>query len=81
MPAEDESERLLRMIVDRRREIVDLIAHGAPSADNVAGGYRYMTGQVNALDDVEDMVRKVFSAWLPARVLVKDDPPKRTGDY
>lgn len=81
MPAEDEGERLIRMISERRRTIIDGIAHGAPSADNIATGYREMTGWVKALDDIEEMVRKVYSAWLPARVPVKDDPPKRSGEY
>ncbi len=79
MPGEDEVDRLLRMIAERRAELVEQIAQGGVSPENVQGGYREMTGRLLGLDAATELVREVFRGWLP------EPPPKPKptgiGDY
>lgn len=65
MIGEDEAERLLRQIAERRKELAEQIIQGGVSADNVKGGYREISGIILGLDAAADMVRDVFRGWLP----------------
>ena len=55
MAGEDEVDRLLRMIAERRTQLVEQIAQGGVSADNVQGGYRELSGKILGLDDANGL--------------------------
>ncbi len=81
MRGEDDVERLLRVIDERRQEIIDLIAHGGASADNVSAGYRDLTGQVKGLDLAEQVIREVMRPYLPEQIRVTTPAKPKSGDY
>lgn len=62
---EDEAAVLLRLIRERRTEQIDGLAQGNISSENVANGYRYVTGVIRGLDVAEELIRDVFRGWLP----------------
>lgn len=62
---EDEAALLLRRIRERRSEHVRGLASGQVSAENIANGYRHVTGMIRGLEEAEEMVRDVFRGWLP----------------
>lgn len=65
MPAEDEAEKLLRVLRKKRSEAVEQIASGTVSAENVQGGYREVTGRINGFDEAIEAVLDVFKGWFP----------------
>ena len=78
---EDDVERLLREIDDRRKALIEQIARGGVSVDNVAGGYRDLTGQVKGFDEAEALVREVMRPYLPEVLRPEVAPKPRGGDY
>lgn len=81
-PGEDETAHLLRLIRERRQEQLEGLAAGTISADNVANGYRYVTGVIAGLDRAEEIIRDVFRGWLPLqRPEHVHQAPKDRSDY
>ncbi len=71
---EDEVDRLMRMLAERRADLVSQITSGTASSENVSGGYREIAGHIMGLDQAADLVREVFRGWLPQA------PPKPAGE-
>ena len=80
MIGDDEVDRLLRLIAERRQELVEQLATGSVPSDNVSGGYRETSGRIIGLDTANDLVRDVFRGWLPEPP-PKPQPPRRIPDY
>lgn len=75
MPLEDEARTFLRELRQKKQEIINDISRGGYSADNVAGGYREMTGWVKAYDACETLLTEKFRASFPE--LWNDTPLNR----
>lgn len=81
MRSEDEAQRLLRLLHEERASLVERIAQGGVSADNVAGGYRELTGMVKGLDTAVEYVKDVFKGWLPDDIVPTRQPPRKLEGY
>ena len=78
---DDEVDRLLKRIDEERHRIADLLVHGGVSSENVADGYRDVTGQIKGLDKAEDIVREVFATWLPPKDKAPSVVKRYLGEY
>ena len=50
MRSEDTHDRLMRLLHDHQSRIIERISRGNVSAENVAGGYLHLAGQVVGID-------------------------------
>lgn len=65
MPPQDEGHILRQRVRAERDALIDKLARGAFSAENISGGYREITGRVSALDWMEQQIEDVFRSSFP----------------
>lgn len=78
---EDEPLKALRKLRDLRHEIAEKIVNGGVSADNVAAGYRDMSGQIKGIDMAIEILQECFVHWLPEREQLRQVKPRPVMDY
>lgn len=76
---EDDLDRALRNLREKRAQYIEALALGSVSPDNVPDGYMQTSGKILALDDAIDIVKDAFSGWLPPEP--KPKPARPPGDY
>lgn len=65
MIGEDDLDRLLRHLRDKREESVRALATGTASPENVPNGYMQLTGRIQGIEAAIDIVKDLFSSWFP----------------
>jgi hypothetical protein len=78
---EDDAKKMLRVLQEDRQLIAERIIAGTVSADNVANGYRYLTGVLAGYDAAIARLYEVFQVWLPDAPKFKEQAKRPMGDY
>lgn len=65
MRGEELYDSLLRRLREDRDALIEIVVCGGASADNVAEGYRDLTGQIKALYRAIILVREIFLGDKP----------------
>lgn len=56
---------LRERVREERKALIEKLARGAYSAENVQGGYREICGRIISLDWIEDQVNEIFRSSFP----------------
>ena len=77
---EDELERSLRHMRERRAQHVESLATGAVLPDNVPNGYMQVTGRVQGIDEAIAILKEEFRGWLPETSQSQNKPVETVAD-